>query len=129
MEIARSVEKPHNSGQWSKARFHSFIAGALRQASNRWPPKYLARKASKVAYGKYTCAGYSREAHIIRAKDVRVDHINPVVDPATGFVTWDEFITRLFCEAENFQVLCKSCHDNKSRDEKVVRSNGKAGRT
>lgn len=73
----------------------------------------------------YTCAGYSTEPHVVRAKEVAVDHIAPVVDPKTGFVSWDAFIERLFSERENFQVLCKECHKKKSSDEKDIRKNGK----
>lgn len=110
---------------WTKARFHSFVAGALRRASQRWGPKYDVLRAAKTSRGVYTCAGYKRTPHSARAKDVRVDHIFPVVDPATGFTTWDSFIERLFVEAPALQVLCNDCHDHKSNDEKVLRKNGK----
>lgn len=119
--MGKVTVKPHNGGQWTAARFRGFIISALRSASNRWPPKYEARKKAKVAYGKYTCAGYKRDAHVVRASEVQVDHINPVIDPATGFQGFDTFIERLFTEAENFQVLCKDCHIIKSKDEKAIR--------
>jgi len=48
---------------------------------------------------------------------VQVDHIIPVIDPATGFTTWDAFIERLFCDRDNLQVLCTSCHDIKTKEE------------
>lgn len=102
----------------------AFIVGGLRQLSNRWPPKYMARKAAKVAYGTYMCAGYKTDPHKVRAKDIKADHIDPVVDPATGFVSYDTFIKRLFCEQTGFQMLCTKCHQNKSNDEKVQRRNG-----
>lgn len=126
--MPRKVDKPYNSGQWTQARFNSFVAGALRQASNRWPPKYIVRKASWLRRGVYQCAGYKRPPHETPAKDVKIDHIAPVVDPNKGFTTWDEFIKRLFVEADNLQVLCKECHDHKSKDEKELRKNGKAKR-
>lgn len=86
----------------------------------------MALKNAKVERGVYTCAGYNCEPHRARAKDVRVDHILPVVDPATGFTTWDNFVERLFVEAPALQVLCNTCHNKKSNDEKVLRKNGKA---
>lgn len=119
------VEKPHNAGQWTRSRFHSFVAGALRQASNRWPPKFTVRKAAWIERGVYECAGYKRSPHPIPAKDVKVDHIDPVVDPAVGFVNWDQYIERLFVEIEKLQVLCETCHNHKSKDEKEIRKNGK----
>lgn len=119
--MGRLVDKPYAGGIWSKARFHSFIAGALRHASQRWKPKQDAKKAAKLSYGVYQCAGYGRKPHEARAKDIKVDHILPVVDPAMGFTTWDSFIERLFCEADNLQVLCEDCHNKKSNDEKDLR--------
>lgn len=127
--MVRKVDRPHNGGQWTKSRFHSFVVGALRMASNRWPPKYRARAKAKLRYGVYQCAGYGDvKPHEIRAKEVNVDHINPVVDPKTGFTSYDEFIKRLFVEEEEFQVLCDTCHNSKSNDEKVERKNGKLRR-
>lgn len=123
----RLIERPFNGGQWTKSRMHSFIAGALRMASNRWPPKYRARAAAKLRYGVYKCAGYGGVVpHEIRAKEVNVDHIDPVVDPVQGFVSWDEFIKRLFVEEDGLQILCDDCHNKKSNYEKVLRKNGKS---
>lgn len=120
--MPKVVDKPYNGGKWSKARFHSFITSALRNTSSRWPPKYETRKNAWVERGVYLCAGYNRQPHKIGAKEVQVDHKKPVVDPLEGFTTWDNFITRLFTEAENFQVLCLDCHKKKSKDEKGLRS-------
>lgn len=54
-------------------------------------------------------------------KNIFCDHVNPVVDPLTGFSGWDDFVNRLFCEQENLQVLCKNCHDLKSKEERASR--------
>lgn len=61
----------------------------------------------------YKCACCTEEFTL---KEIEVDHIEPVI-PETGFNTWDEFIERLFCPAENLQVLCKTCHKKKSKEE------------
>lgn len=78
----------------------------------------------------YKCAGYKRRAHKVKAslppqpgkklrvKNVFVDHIIPVVDPVTGFLSWDEVVERMFCEKDGLQVLCKACHDKKTQDER-----------
>lgn len=59
------------------------------------------------------------------AKDVEVDHVEPCVDPATGFVSWDEFIKRLYCSTDNLQVLDKACHKIKTSTERASRSTAK----
>lgn len=54
----------------------------------------------------------------LRVKNVKVDHIDPVIDPTEGFTTWDEVIRRMFVEKDGLQVLCKKCHDEKTQDER-----------
>ncbi len=66
----------------------------------------------------YKCAKCKK--HFVAA-DVQVDHVLPVVDPKVGFVSWDMFIDRIFCEIENLQVMCKPCHKVKTELEKVER--------
>ena len=66
-------------------------------------------------YRCVTCEG------VFIAADVQVDHINPVVDPKKGFVSWDVYITRMFCEIEGLQVMCKPCHKEKTAQEKLKR--------
>ena len=120
--------KKRNGGEWTDARFRSFVTSALRAASRRWPPKYKALKEAFVGRkenkktGKlamhYKCAKCKK--HFV-AVDVQVDHIHPVVDPKVGFIGWDSFIDRIFCEIENLQVLCKPCHKVKTEKEKAER--------
>jgi 5-methylcytosine-specific restriction endonuclease McrA len=84
---------------------------------------WVDKKTGKQAM-HYTCACCNKQ---YVAKDVQVDHVNPVVDTSTGFVSWDVYIDRLFCEKENLQVLCKPCHSDKTALEKTERKDyGKA---
>lgn len=124
-------DKPHNSGQWTAARFSSFIKGGLRQISYRWPPKNEVKKEAWVERGVYRCKGYKKRTHKVKlsitvkgkkTNNVYVDHIDPVVDPKKGFVSWDEIIKRMFCEKEHLQILCKDCHTRKTADEQHSRS-------
>ncbi len=120
--------KKRNGGEWTDARFRSFVTSALRAASRRWPPKFKALKEAFVGRktnkktGKlamhYKCAKCKK--HFV-ATDVQVDHVLPVVDPKVGFIGWDSFIDRIFCEIENLQVLCKPCHKVKTEEEKAER--------
>ncbi len=50
-------------------------------------------------------------------KNVQIDHIIPVVDPAKGFTDWNDYIEKMFCTPEGFQVLCLEHHDLKTKVE------------
>lgn len=126
--MPRSSSRPYNNGQWTVARFNSFIKGALRNASNRWGPKFSVLKKARVERGKYLCAGYGVHSHVVpvssiqhgrRGRNISVDHIRPIIDPKHGFISWDEVIKRMFCEEDGLQVLCKACHDLKTKEERA----------
>jgi len=126
------VPRTRNSQRWTEAQYRSFIRSALRKAWVRWGPNNDLKKKARVEKGKYRCEGYQRRAHTVpvslkvdgkRKNNVFTDHIIPVVDPATGFTTWDDFIQGLFCEEDNLQILCKACHDLKTEDERLIRKN------
>jgi len=120
--------RKYNDGEWTEARFRAFIISALRAYMKRFPPKWKALK--DAAIGKrvnkrsgrlaehYLCAGCGE---FFIARDVQVDHIEPVVDPATGFEDWWTYMNRLYCEADNLQVLCKPCHKVKTAEERKER--------
>lgn len=116
-----------NGGKWTEARYNSFIKSALRAASHRWPPKWECLKLARIARGTYTCAGYNCNSHEVpasiklgrgkkRTKNIFVDHISPVGGPDEG--GWDGVIERLYCELDGLQILCKQCHDLKTKDER-----------
>lgn len=115
----------YNNGKWTEARFTSFIKSALRSASQRWPPKFDVIRAAKRGKKINNSSGRLAEhfecaichGHF-PAKEIQVDHINPVIDPNTGFTSWDDVIKRMYCEVEGYQVLCKPCHKAKSNVER-----------
>ena len=114
-----------NNGKWTEARYRTFITSVLRAGSRKWPPKYEClndAKTSKKINTKtkrmaqhYLCASCLQE---YPQSSVQVDHITPVIDVAAGFTSWDDFIRRLYCEKDNLQVLCVSCHSEKTLKEK-----------
>lgn len=116
-----------NSGKWTESKFNSFIKSALRAASRRWEPKYTCLNDAYVdkrineASGRlakhYRCNACEG---VFPASYVQVDHIEAVIDPLIGFVSWDDTINRMFCEKENLQVLCMDCHVNKTAEEKRI---------
>lgn len=95
-----------------------FVINNLRKASYKWGPKNDCKKKAKIGYNQYICA---KCKSVFPNKDVRVDHINPVVDPVMGFVDWNTYIPRMFCDEVGYQVLCNPCHDMKSDAENEIR--------
>lgn len=114
--------KTRCSGKWTEAKFKSFVRGNLRSASRKWAPIYEVMKEAWISRGVYECAECKEHVPPTifcddkrrRVKNIFVDHIKPIVDPATGFTTWDDYIEGLFCEKDNLQLLCKTCHDEKT---------------
>jgi len=123
-------EKTRNTGAWTEARFRSFVVSQLRRA--RWGPKYLTIKNAYIKDGINPKTGRKCKFHLCSscggeflAKEMRADHIMPVVDPAVGFTDWNEYIERMFPEVEGFQAICKGCHDLKTKEERRIRTERK----
>lgn len=128
-----SGPKTRANGQWTESKFNSFIRSNLRMTSRKWPPIAECLKNSRQSRGEYLCAGCKEivpatvKVEGKRVKNIHVDHINPVVDPAVGFENWDVFISRMFCEGDNLQALCDACHKVKTDSEKAVARERRAG--
>ena len=101
-------------------KLKAFIIATLRRASYRHPGRTEAFKAARIERNQYKCAHCSG---IFTRKEIQIDHILPVVDPAVGFVGFDSYIERMFCGATGLQVLCKPCHTVKTSSERAVKKN------
>ena len=128
------VKKTRCGNTWTEAKYFGFIRSALRRASIKYPVKYqikaLAKRSvpiidkdgNQAVYktgknvgqpryvSEYNCA-FCKEW--FRDKDVEVDH----KDEAGSLKCFDDlpgFCERLFCEIDNLQVLCKTCHKGKT---------------
>jgi 5-methylcytosine-specific restriction endonuclease McrA len=108
------------------------IRGALRRQFSRSPvvrevlmkvrrevPRYnkdgSRAKKDAVQYRCTPCGQWTKSTA------VSVDHISPVIDVQAGFVDWNQFVARLFCDANNLQVICDTCHDDKTYAERIAR--------
>jgi len=115
-------EKPFASGTMTVSAFFSFIRSGLRQKSRRWKPIYdclaAARRPSQSANKRlkweFQCAGCKEW---FAQKQVSVDHIRPV-GSLRSFDDLPLFVANLFCELENLQVLCTTCHLTKTDEDK-----------
>jgi len=95
-----------------------FIISSLRRASYRWPARNECLKANRIDRGLYRCNSCNKT---FNRKEIRLDHIKPVIPVETGFTTWDTYIERMFCEPSGYQTLCNICHSSKSLIEKNQR--------
>jgi 5-methylcytosine-specific restriction endonuclease McrA len=119
---AARIPKTRNSGTMTESAFWSFIRSALRQKSRWWKPitecKMKARrpykgpnKRQKFEYLCNSCKTWFPE------KQINVDHIVGAGSLNCG-QDLPGFVDRLFCEQDNLQVLCTTCHDHKTKLEK-----------
>lgn len=60
---------------------------------------------------------------------MEVDHRDPLVptNKTLEEMSWDEVMERLWCELDNLDPLCPSCHDLKTDKEKEERKAHKKG--
>jgi 5-methylcytosine-specific restriction endonuclease McrA len=109
-------------GTWTTARYFTFIRSGLRKMWSKYPVRYQvlndARRpfsgSDKRTKWEYQCKGCK---NYFKAKDVQVDHI----ESAGSLKCYEDlptFVSRLFCEADNLQVLCKPCHHVKTQEER-----------
>jgi len=118
--------KNRAGGRWTDARFNSFIKSLLRAGSKRWAPISDTLKEARTRRGFYRCNGCGEEVPATlkvgarRIKNAVVDHVDPIIDPNEGFVSWDQTIERMFCEKEGLQVLCHACHEVKTKQERDI---------
>lgn len=129
----KDIPRPFNGGEWTIARMNCFIKSALRGA--RWPQKYVCIREAFVKHGINPKTGHKCKLHrcpdcdgLFPQKDMQADHIIPVVGPE-GFVSWDQYIKRLFCEADGFRALCKQCHKKITEEERAERKARKDNQT
>jgi len=96
----------------------AFLIQTLRRASYRWPHRNAVLKRARVARGQYKCELCSA---VVDRHNIKMDHIQAVVDPAVGWVSLDVFADRLLCDESGFQAICTSCHDIKTKGENKIR--------
>ena len=81
------------------------------------------RDRTRVQRGLYQCEGCG---HSFGAREMRCDHVEPVVDPRAGFKDWNTYISRMFdAIPSGIQHLCQGCHARKTELERLERLEGR----
>lgn len=126
------VARTRCGGRWTEAQFKSFVVRTLRAGMRKWAVLYDTKKEANRgqktdrATGKkrdlYECAGCAR---LFKSDEVHVDHIQPVFDPRKRVpaeeTDYTQLVHRMFCEIENLQILCHTCHGIKTENERKQR--------
>lgn len=109
----------------------AWLIPKLRNIARMWPDKNKARAkaARRVEDGKflngkpkYKTMYECFECKRLFVKELtHMDHQQAVIDPEVGFVDWNTYIERLFCESDNFACLCLDHHSEKTKAEGQVR--------
>jgi len=97
-------------------RLKRFLIPILRRRSLWWSERNEARKDAKVGPNLWKCKSCKQEVN-----KIQLDHILPIVNVKTGWVSWDHFLKSLFCEKSNFAALCENCHTTKTQIENEQR--------
>ena len=116
------VPRTRNHETMTESMFWGGIRSALRQKSRWWKPIAEAKKAARRAYKgpnkrqkwEYKCAKCKKH---FMDKETHVDHIIPAGTLRCS-ADLPGFVDRLFCEIEGFQVLCVTCHNQKTQHER-----------
>lgn len=119
------------------SKFRNKIIQSTRKLTFQWGPRNECKKNAKVAPASFECAScglvvyegksskkletLSEQFERVIMGTIYVDHINPTVCPKEGFIDWNTYFDRMFCPVENLQCLCKTCHDEKSKEEREIR--------
>ena len=116
----------------------TWVIWCLRKASYRWPPRQAALKHAAVSKAFYMKHPGEKVSKLVRnfyqcvkckkafsRKGVSIDHVDPVVDPRRGWQGFDEYIKRMFCSEDGFQILCSIDHDEKTAKERAIRTEAK----
>ena len=124
LKMKKKIEKLRNHGTMTESGFWGMIRSALRQKSRWWKPITECKQKSKRAYTgnnkrqkfEYQC---NKCKNWFPDKEIAVDHIKPV-GTLKSAKDLPEFVENLFCEIDNLQTICASCHLIKTKKDKIT---------
>lgn len=120
-------------------QFKERIKKAMRKLTWSWKPYRTTKDNAKVDKATFECikckkycyvgksdASYVKlqEKHkdkVVEMGTIYIDHVDPVECTDGLWISWDNYIDRLFCEEANLQPLCGACHKVKTDIENEIR--------
>lgn len=105
-----------------RAFSRSPIIVELMKENRRKAPRYTKKGSRhKVDATEHLCSVCHEWKRSTKNSKVVIDHIDPVVDPKTGFVDFNTYFERMWCDKSNLQKICGDCHRLKTNAEWFVR--------
>lgn len=125
MKGKQRVARTRNHGTQTESQFWEWVRKALRAKSMQWKPRQEAKKRARRENQSGSrhdwefqcahCKNWFVEAVTVNKKRIPLIEMDHIVEAGTfSKDTAGEFIDRLFCEVDGWQVLCKQCHSAKT---------------
>ena len=130
------AEKTRNNDTMTDAGLKNFIISLLRKSNFSWKPRKSVamrcrsdKKLVNLQTGKENMTSKCESCDtLIFEKQLKLDHIDPIV-PVEGWgnettflgINWNEYLRRMFVEEDGLQGICKECHDEKTKVERIQR--------
>lgn len=124
---------------YSEPRTTAAIIGAVKRVWHRHPTRLSILNSVRheepttrkdgtpgriaVFYICEQCGSKAKQQKSPRFPQIHIDHIDPVIPCHRSLkeLTWDEYLSRLFCSPDNLQAICTVCHDVKTNAERKLR--------
>lgn len=103
-----------------KFNYKSKIMSAARRIWLYSPMRTEAKKRNVTDDGFHRC-----EICYRLTEEINIDH-EPSVIPLTGYDSYDNVFSRMFCESDQLKKLCVPCHDAKTKRENLIRKEHRA---
>lgn len=110
---------------------HRHLVAAIRKVWRWSPERRDVLKRAKIDKDSWKCekcntvfgiADYvTKKGRKRRRMAGAVDHVIPIGKQPTKWSEYPKYLVRTFCALTNLQVLCKACHDFKSKGERQKR--------
>lgn len=112
----------------------ALIKGALRRLMARSPmvkrvyEQNLHPTAKGIRGGKQYICNHCKKT--FPSNRMAVDHIKPVVPINSNIqeMSYEMIVNRIFCPISNLQLLCETCHQIKSKEEREQRKQHRVSR-